>query len=293
MKRLNIRQQITDKSSLSFEKYLQEVAKLPEPLTIEEELKVISRIKNGDKKAEKELILRNLRFVISVAKQYQNYKDPLNDLVNIGNIGLIKAVGRYKEGNDARFISYAVWWIRQSILSFINDENKLVKLPANKVNQLNQIKKATKKLESLLCRQPTVEEIQQEVNVKGETIKRRDIIVILETNKDFLSLTTPMPDERGQTDTFQLIDVIEDDKNDSPDSQLQKESLSYTIQRLLAKLPNRNQKILTHYYGLDNQQTKTLYEISEILDLTRERVRQLKNESIEQLQSYSEFKKLL
>jgi len=290
MKRLTIKNQITDKSSLSFEKYLQDIARLPQPLTPEEEVLVISKMKIGDKKAKEELILRNLRFVISVAKQYQNQNILLSDLVNEGNYGLIKAAHKFKEEPNVRFISYAVWWIRQSILKHLNGDSKMVKLPANKIHQLSQIKKVTKKLEALLCRQPTIEEIQKEIG--DNDIKRKDIIVILETNRDTFSLTTPMPDEKGTSDNVQLIDVIEN-QTDATDKKLNQESLFFNINQLLRKLPERNQKIIIHYFGLNNNNSKTLSEISEILNLTRERIRQLKNESINELKRFSEFKKFL
>jgi len=291
MKRLTIRNQITDKSSLSFEKYLQEVSKLPEPLMPEEEVKIISKVKQGDKKAEKELILRNLRFVISVAKQYQNQENPINDLVNEGNIGLIKAVHRFDGNLRVRFISYAVWWIRQSILKFINEDGKIIKLPANKIHQLSQIKKAKKKLEALLCRNPTIEEIQNEIN--NSNIKRSDIVVILETDKEIFSLTAPISGEKDSSDNIQLIDFIKDNNTEATDKKVIQESLTFNINTLLLKLPERNQKILIHYFGLNNNRSKTLAEISEILNLTRERIRQLKNESINELKQFPEFKKFL
>lgn len=283
MRQLKISHQITKRESNSFNKYLNELNKFPDLLTDEEETELTKRVREGDDKAAHELIIRNLRFVISVAKQYQTTGAPLEDLVNEGNIGLIKAAYRFDETKGFKFISYAVWWIRQSILCYLGEHARIVRLPINKINSLNKIKKAYEKLTQVLERDPTIEELSvlEELDMKDSEIK--DILL---SELPINSLDAPVRDEKNE-DGNSLISMMINEDTTSPDGALKKNDLSYKIKMMLKQLPERQAYIVIHYYGLFGNEQKTLDEISRALDLTRERVRQLKEGSLKQIKRIS------
>ena len=273
MKQLTISKQITNRESISFDKYLAEIAKLP-MITAEQEVELAKKIREGDDEALKKLVSANLRFVVSVAKQYQNMGLKLDDLINEGNYGLVRAAQKFDEKRGFKFISYAVWWIRQSILSAIVEQSRLVRLPLNKIADIKKITNAGVKLEQVHNREPTTDEIAEYLQMKAS-----DIEDIMNFAKWHISLDTPFSsDEEGS-----LIDVIEDVTALNPSEKLIGQSLSIEITRLLASLNDREKEVIKLFYGLSGQRAHSLEEIAEKLALSRERIRQLRDQSLKKL----------
>lgn len=275
MRQLKITKQVTNRDSLSLDKYLHEIGKV-ELLSAEKEVELAKRIKKGDRKAMETLIKANLRFVVSVAKQYQNQGLSLSDLINEGNLGLIKAAERFDETRGFKFISYAVWWIRQSILQALAEQARIVRLPLNKIGSINKINRAFNQLEQEYQREPTVEEIAELMEAKPDLVE--DALSFSNTH---VSMDAPLREEEGNS----LYDVLLDEDAASPDENLMESSLQKEIERSLATLGEREAEILRYYFGLNNYQQHTLEEIGEIFGLTRERVRQIKEKAIKKLKN--------
>jgi len=273
MRQLKISKQLTNRDTPSLEKYLHEIGK-EDLLTADEEVELAKLIGKGDLSALHKLVRANLRFVVSVSKQYQNQGLSLPDLINEGNLGLIKAANRYDETRGFKFISYAVWWIRQSILQALAEQSRIVRLPLNRISSINKINKAFAKLEQEFERQPTEEEIAQEMEVAPEEIKD-----LINSNSRHISMDAPLnPD-----DDTDLYDVFLNNDSPSPDKNLIVESLRKEIERSLAVLSQREADVLRLYFGLNDKLPHTLEEIGEIFYLTRERVRQIKETAIKRL----------
>jgi RNA polymerase primary sigma factor len=284
MRQLKITKQVTNRDTPAFEKYLQEIGR-KEMISPEEEIELARRIKNGDEIALNKLVSANLRFVVSVAKQYQNQGLTLQDLVNEGNLGLIKAAKRFDETRGFKFISYAVWWIRQSILHALAVQGRMVRLPLNKIGMINKINAASSKLEQLYEREPTTEEIAKEVDADFNDIKDS-----IKSQTRFLSMDAPLGNDGD--DDFNLYDLLGMKDSISPDNDLLKESLEIEIEKTLDVLGHREAQIIRLYYGLGKVVPKTLEEIGEEYDLTRERVRQLKEAAIRRLKQSTKHKRL-
>ena len=279
---MKITKQFTNRESQSLDKYLQEIGKV-DLLTPDEEIELAIRIKKNDQRALEKLVKANLRFVVSVAKQYQNQGLSLGDLINEGNLGLIKAAKRFDETRGFKFISYAVWWIRQSILQALAEQSRIVRLPLNRVGALNKIGKAYSNLEQEFEREPNAEEIAQELNM--------DINEISDTLKvagKAVSMDAPI----SQGEENRLLDVLESTEQPSPDSNLITESLKKEIQRALSTLSEREAEVIQLYFGLNRDSALTLEEIGEKFNLTRERVRQIKEKAIRRLRHASRSKNL-
>ena len=280
MRSLKISPQITNRESESFVIYLQEITKLnkKENLTIEEEVELAERIKKGDKKAEKELIERNLRFVISVAKQHKFPGSQLGDLVNEGNIGLIKAARKFDATRGCKFISYAVWWVRQSILCYLNDNSRTVRIPLNRIGQLSKIKKIENKLEQTLQRKPTPDEIIDELDFQMSV---EDIDKLFLADKDTQSLDSQISSNKNsKTESFTLEDFLVDNTEKSAEDKLEAEDLKKIVKQMINRMPLNHRTVIEMYYGLNGNEPKTLDEISYYLNLTRERIRQIKNTAL-------------
>jgi RNA polymerase primary sigma factor len=273
MRQLKIIKQVTNREALSVDKYLHEISK-EDLLTAEQEVELARKIKKGDEQALEKLIRSNLRFVVSVAKQYQNQGLSLPDLINEGNLGLIKAARRFDETRGFKFISYAVWWIRQSILQALAEQARIVRLPLNKIGSINKINRALAELEQKHEREPSIQEIAKTLELAPEEIKE----ALRNSNKP-LSMDAPLNEEE-QDDMY---DLIESNENPPPDESLMNESLYREIERALSSLTEREAKIIRLYYGLGNKHPFTLEEIGEKINLTRERVRQIKEKAIKRL----------
>ncbi|MCG8411141.1 MAG: RNA polymerase sigma factor RpoD/SigA [Bacteroidales bacterium] len=281
MRQLKITKSITNRDSSSLEKYLQDVGK-EEMVTAEEEVELAQRIKKGDRAALERLTKANLRFVISVAKQYQFQGLSLPDLINEGNLGLIKAAERFDETKGFKFISYAVWWIRQSILQAIAEQSRVVRLPLNKVGSLNKIHKAYSTLEQQFDRTPTAEELAEYVDLPKDKVEDT-----LQLSGKPLSVDAPFSDgEEGS-----LLDVMENSDSPNADSSLLDESLAREVERTLSILPDKEKLVLKYYYGIGGKEL-SLEEIGFELGLTRERVRQIKEKAIRRLRHSSKNKLL-
>lgn len=272
---MRITKQYTNRESQSLDKYLQEIGKY-ELLAPEEEVELAKKIKKGGpegQKALERLVKANLRFVVSVAKQYQNQGLTLGDLINEGNLGLIKAATRFDETKGFKFISYAVWWIRQSILQALAEQSRIVRLPLNRVGALNKIGKKFSELEQKFEREPTASELAEQLDM---TVA--DIHETIKIAGRHLSVDQPLP----QNEDNRLLDVIPNDQQPAPDHQLMQESLRIEIESLLKTLPEREAEVIRLFYGIGTPQL-TLEEIGEKFNLTRERVRQIKEKAIRRL----------
>lgn len=274
--------QITNREAASLDKYLSEIAKEP-LLTPEEEIQLAIKIRNGDTSALERLIKSNLRFVVSVAKQYQNQGLSLGDLINEGNVGLMKAARRFDETRGFKFISYAVWWIRQSILQALAEQSRIVRLPLNRVGTLNRITKEYGRLEQEFEREPSPEELANALEMDVEELS--DVMLM---NGKPMSMDAPF----NQNDENSLHDVLVNDELPSPDEELMSESLKAEIKSALDVLNEREKEVLKLYFGIDTEQALTLEEIGEKFNLTRERVRQIKEKAIRKLRHNSRSKNL-
>jgi len=277
MRHLRIAKQITNRDSPSLDLYLHEIGKVS-LITIEEEVNLARKIKTGDRKALEMLITANLRFVVSVAKQYQNQGLTLSDLINEGNLGLIKAAERYDETRGFKFISYAVWWIRQSILQAVAEHSRIVRLPLNKIGSISKINSAFIKLEQGYQREPIPEEIAEMLKFQIKVVEEA-----LQAANFHISTDAPMRESEG--DEFTLYDTLINRDSPSPDMSLLKTSLKVEIERILAILDIREAEILRYYFGLVGENPLSIDEIAVTLKLTRERVRQLKEKALKKLKN--------
>jgi RNA polymerase primary sigma factor len=273
MRQLKITKQITNRESQSLDKYFQEIGKV-DLISMEVEVELARRIREGDQVALEKLTKANLRFVVSVAKQYQNNGLTLGDLINEGNLGLIKAAKRFDETRGFKFISYAVWWIRQSIMQALAEQSRIVRLPLNRVSSLNKISKTFSALEQKFQREPSAEELAEVIGVSTQ-----EILDNLKVAGRHVSVDAPF----AQGEDGSLLDVLTDSNEATPDSELISYSLVQEVQRTLSTLPPREAEVLSLYYGLNNNRPMTLEEISEKFDLTRERVRQIKEKGTRRL----------
>lgn len=276
MKQLKIIQQVTNRESASLDKYLREVSKF-KLITPDEEVILANKIRNGDRKAMETLIYANLRFVVSVAKQYQNQGLTLPDLINEGNLGLIKAAERFDETKGFKFISYAVWWIRQSILQALAEQARIVRLPLNKLGSFNQISQTFRKLEQEYQREPMVDEIGEILNLSPAVVDEA-----LNMGNFHISMDAPLKDEENFENN--MYDIMVETSTPDPDNALISNSLKRDIERILDTLTDREAEVLKYYYGLNGLHSHTLIEIGDKLDLTRERVRQIKEKALKKLQ---------
>jgi RNA polymerase primary sigma factor len=279
MRQLKITQSITNRESQSLDKYLHEIGKV-DLITAEEEVILAQKIREGDQAALERLTKTNLRFVVSVAKQYQNQGLTLGDLINEGNLGLIKAAKRFDETKGFKFISYAVWWIRQSILQAIAEQSRIVRLPLNQVGSLSKISKAFSKLEQEFEREPSPEELADTLETTVDKISDT-----LSNSGRHVSMDAPFV--QGEENT--LLDVLENDNPDT-DSMLIDESLSEEIKRSLSTLTEREREIIVLFFGLSTNHPLSLEEIGEKFNLTRERVRQIKDKALQRLRHTSRSK---
>ena len=280
MRQLKITKQVTNRETASLDKYLQEIGKV-DLITAEEEVELAQRIKAGDQIALEKLTKANLRFVVSVAKQYQNQGLTLPDLINEGNLGLIKAAQRFDETRGFKFISYAVWWIRQSILQALAEQSRIVRLPLNKIGSINKINKTFAFLEQAHERVPSAEEIAKELDMTVEDVKQS-----LKNSGRHVSMDAPLIDGEDSN----LYDVLRSGESPNPDKDLLHDSLRTEIERALETLTPREADVIRLYFGLAGQHSMTLEEIGETFDLTRERVRQIKEKAIRRLKHTSRSK---
>jgi len=281
MRQLKITKSITNRESASLDKYLQEIGK-EELITVEEEVDLAQKIRKGDREALEKLTRANLRFVVSVAKQYQNQGLSLPDLINEGNLGLIKAAEKFDETRGFKFISYAVWWIRQSILQALAEQSRIVRLPLNQVGSLNKINKALAKFEQEHERPPSPEELAEMLELPKEKV-----VDSLRVSGRHVSVDAPFVEGEDNS----LIDVIENKDSPIADGKLINESLSKEIERALATLTDRERDIVRLFFGISTQEM-TLEEIGDKFGLTRERVRQIKEKAIRRLRHTSRSKLL-
>lgn len=273
MRQLKISKSITNRELGSLDKYLADIAR-EDMVTPEEEVMLAQKIKTGDKVALERLVRANLRFVVSVAKQYQNQGLGLPDLINEGNVGLIKAAQRFDETKGFKFISYAVWWIRQSILQAVAEQSRLVRLPMNQVGSLSKIKKTSSRLEQLYQRQPTINELADELDMP-----EHKIMAAFRMNAKEVSMDAPI----GDDDDMSLIDTIVPDNITSTDENVAREYDNEEINRSLSVLTDKEREIVNLYFGINVSHNYTLEEIAYRLDLTRERVRQIKDKALKKL----------
>ncbi len=283
MRQLKITKQVTNRETASLDKYLQEIGKV-ELITAEEEVELAQRIKAGDQRALEKLTKANLRFVVSVAKQYQNQGLTLPDLINEGNLGLIKAARRFDETRGFKFISYAVWWIRQSILQALAEQSRIVRLPLNKIGSINKINKMYAFLEQENEREPSAEEIAKKLDMTVNEVKES-----MKNSGRHISMDAPLIEGEDSN----LYDVLRSGESPNPDKNLVHESLRIEIERALETLTPREADVIKLYFGLGDHQPMTLEEIGETFDLTRERVRQIKEKAIRRLKHTSRSKILM
>lgn len=282
MRQLKISKQITNRESQSIDKYLHEISKV-DLITAQEEVELARRIREGDQVALEKLTKANLRFVVSVAKQYQGQGLPLNDLINEGNLGLVKAAQKFDETRGFKFISYAVWWIRQSILQAIAEQSRVVRVPLNRTGEFRKTLKVFSELEQRFNREPTPEEIAEEMEVSVKEVRDS-----LNLAKKHVSMDAPMI----QGEENSLLDVLENGNERDPDEGLFDSALRTDLRRVLDHLPERNAEVIRLYYGLDGQEPMTLEDIGAKYNLTRERVRQLKEKGLSKLRKETMNKSL-
>jgi len=284
MRQLKIAKQVTNRETASLDKYLQEIGRV-DLITADEEVELARRIRTGDRAALERLTKANLRFVVSVSKQYQNQGLALPDLINEGNLGLIKAAERFDETRGFKFISYAVWWIRQSILQALAEQARIVRLPLNKIGNINKINRAFSELEQQYERPPSAEELAEFLNCSTEEVKQS-----LAQNGRHVSMDAPLVE--SDESSSNMYDVMSGDSMPSPESNLVIESLRSDIQTSLLALTPRESEVLCMFYGLDGRAPMSLEEIGDRFDLTRERVRQIKEKAIRRLKHTSKNKVL-
>ncbi|MCS7076166.1 MAG: RNA polymerase sigma factor RpoD/SigA [Bacteroidia bacterium] len=282
MRQLKISKQITNRESQSLDKYLQEIGKV-DLLTPDEEVELAQRIREGDQAALEKLTKANLRFVVSVAKQYQNQGLSLGDLINEGNLGLIKAAKRFDETRGFKFISYAVWWIRQSILQALAEQSRIVRLPLNRVGALNKIGKAFSQLEQEFEREPSAHELAEILDLTAA-----EVADTLKISGRHISMDAPFV----QGEENRLLDVLENEETPRPDHILIAESLRAEVERALEMLTEREAEVIRLYFGIGIEHSLTLEEIGEKFNLTRERVRQIKEKAIRRLKHTSRSRAL-
>ena len=284
MRQLKITKQITNRETASLDMYLQDIGRV-ELITADEEVVLAQKIKNGDQRALDKLVKANLRFVVSVSKQYQNQGLSLPDLINEGNMGLIKAAQRFDETRGFKFISYAVWWIRQSILQALAEQSRIVRLPLNKIGAINKINKTFAKLEQQLEREPIAEEISEILDIMPA-----DIRDIMRNQGRHMSMDAPLGTSE---DGGSMYELLENKHEASPDNDLIIESLRSEINRALTALTAREADVVRLYYGLSGGHSHSLEEIGEKFELTRERVRQIKEKAVRRLKHASRSKFLM
>jgi len=282
MRQLKISKQITNRESQSLDKYLQEIGKV-DLISAEMEVELARRIRGGDKVALEKLTKANLRFVVSVAKQYQNNGLTLGDLINEGNLGLIKAAGRFDEKRGFKFISYAVWWIRQSIMQALAEQSRIVRLPLNRIGSLTKVSKTFAELEQKFQREPSNEEVAEAIGVTADEVRDN-----LRIGGRHVSVDAPF----SQGEDGSLLDVLSDVNESNPESAMMAESLINEVQRSLETLTAREADVLKLYFGLNRKQPMTLEEIGDKFNLTRERVRQIKEKATRRLRHTSRNKTL-
>jgi RNA polymerase primary sigma factor len=278
MRQLKITQSITNRSDLSFEKYLSDISK-NEMISVDEEVRLARRIREGDEEALKKLVSANLRFVVSVAKQYQNQGLPIADLISEGNLGLIRAAKRFDERRGFKFISYAVWWIRQSILEALTEKSRVIRIPLNQVGVLSKINKTYSRLEQELDRPPTDEEIAIELDLT-ETKVRENI----SQTRNSVSLDSPMGNDPEKSS---MLEVLENDESPKTDSDVMLDSLRIDIERTLNSLDPKSRDIIKLYFGIGYSYPRSMEEIGHKYQLTKERVRQIKEKSIRKIKASS------
>ncbi|AWX46125.1 RNA polymerase sigma-G factor [Flagellimonas maritima] len=283
MRQLKITKQITNRDTKSLEKYFQEISKI-DLITAEEEVELARKIRDGDQIALNKLVNANLRFVVSAAKQYQGNGLRLSDLINEGNLGLVKAAQRFDETRGFKFISYAVWWIRQGILQAISEQSRMVRLPLNKISEISKIKKVYSSLEQMYQRPPSAVEIARELDMSTAQVK-----LAMKNSGRHLSMDAPF--EEGESSN--LYNVIKSKGTTSPDAKVMNDSLKTDINQVLNTLPSRESEIIRLYYGLGERNPKSLSEIGELFDITRERVRQIREKAIRILRKKSRNEVLL
>ncbi len=281
MKQLKITKKVTNRESVSLDKYLQEISKY-ELITADKEAELAALIRKGDINALDALIKANLRFVISVAKQYQNQGLSLPDLINEGNIGLVKAARRFDEKKGFKFISYAVWWIRQAILQSLAEHARIVRLPLNKIGSINRVNRTFYELLQKFQREPTHDEIAKELNIAPKDVRKAML-----SGERHLSMDAPIDEDQQRN----LYNVLQDKASNTPEKSLLQESLKVELTRVLSTLPFREAEIIRLYYGLDLPHPLTLEEIGLRFDLTRERVRQIKRRTMHMLKNRSNILK--
>ncbi|WP_336065597.1 RNA polymerase sigma factor RpoD/SigA [Mesoflavibacter sp. CH_XMU1404-2] len=280
MRQLKITKQVTNRESKSLDKYLQDISKLP-MVTAEEEVELAKKIREGCQESLDKLTTANLRFVVSVAKQYQNQGLKLPDLINEGNAGLVKAAKRFDETRGFKFISYAVWWIRQAILSALAEQSRIVRLPLNKIGSINKIRKVTSHLEQANQRPPSAEEIAKELDLTISDVKQS-----MRISSRHVSMDAPLK----EGEDYSLYDLVKSGESPNPDNHLMHESLNIEIERALETLTPRESDVIRLNFGLGNQPAMTLDEIGRTFDLTRERVRQIREKGIRRLRQTSKSK---
>src|SRR5690606_19385400 len=280
MRQLKITKQVTNRESKSLDKYLQDISKIP-LITADEEVELAQRIRQGDQQALEKLTTANLRFVVSVSKQYQNQGLALPDLINEGNAGLVKAAKRFDETRGFKFISYAVWWIRQAILQALAEQSRIVRLPLNKIGTINKINKAYSFLEQSHERPPSPEEIANNLDMTVNNVKQS-----LKASPKHVSMDAPL--KEGETSS--LYDVVNTNDSPQPDSGLMDDSLNVEVNRVLDTLSEKEAAVIKHYYGISPNKHMSLEEIGEVFGLTRERERQIKEIAIRRLRYASKSK---
>lgn len=277
MRQLKIVKQITNRETQSLDKYLQEIGRV-DLITAEEEVILAGRIREGDQIALEKMVKANLRFVVSVAKQYQNHGLSLGDLINEGNFGLVKAASRFDETRGFKFISYAVWWIRQSIMSALAEQSRIVRLPLNRIGSINQISRKFSELEQKFQREPSSFELAEELDISTD-----EVLNNMRISSRHLSIDAPFisGEENG------LLDVLENEQIATPDSDLMIDSLQSEVKRALSSLTERESGIIASYYGINGENAMTLEEIGEAFGITPERVRQIKEKATRKLRHTS------